>query len=140
MFRPWRGKAIMKLTAASSYAVHALVNLAGREQGALVASHLIAEAEGLPERFLLKVLLPLVRAQILLGLKGPHGGYRMARPANKITLLDVIEAVDGPIRGEAPQGDSALQTRLQAIYERVSDQARRQLGRVTVADLAGTGE
>ena len=91
----------MKLSAASSYAVHALVNLAGREQGGPVPSHLVAEAEGMSERFLLKVLGSLCPAQILLGLKGPNGGYRLARPANKITLLDIIEAVDGPIRGDA---------------------------------------
>jgi DNA-binding IscR family transcriptional regulator len=55
----------MKLSAASSYAVHALVNLAGREEGEPVPSHLIAEAEGMSEGFLLKALGLLVRAQIL---------------------------------------------------------------------------
>ena len=67
-----------------------------------VASHHIAAARGIPDRFLLKVLKPLVSARILLSLKGPHGGYRLARKAEEISLLDVLEAVDGPIRGQAP--------------------------------------
>src|SRR5258708_958355 len=70
--------------------------------GAPVASHTIAREHGIPERFLLKVLNPLVSAGILSSLKGPHGGYRLARTASDITLLEVIEAVEGTIRGEAP--------------------------------------
>jgi Rrf2 family protein len=130
----------MKLSTASSYAIHALVNLASREQSTLTPSHLVAEAEGMSEGFLLKVLGLLVRAQILLAVKGPNGGYRLARSAHKITLLEIIEAVDGPIRGDAAlgpgEGDAGLQRRAQAVCERVADQTRRQLGRVTVANLA----
>ena len=134
----------MKLSAASSYAVHAVVNLAGREEGEPVPSHLIAEAEGIPERYVLKVLLLLVRAQILLAVKGPNGGYRLARPAIKITLLDIIEAVNGPIRGDASlgpgEGDAGLQRRLETACELLAAKTRRQLARVTVADLAGKGK
>src|SRR6266404_500182 len=92
----------MRLTRASSYALHALTNMARQKPGTPVASHKIAQEHGIPERFLLKVLHPLVSAGILSSLKGPHGGYRLARPTSDITLLEVVEAVDGPVRGEAP--------------------------------------
>jgi Rrf2 family protein len=92
----------MKLSNASGYAVSALAHLA-RHDGRLLPSGAIAEAAGLPDRFLVKVLTPLVRARVLYSVRGPLGGYRLARPAKGITLLEVVEAVDGPVRGEAPR-------------------------------------
>src|SRR5205823_8934133 len=114
-----------------------------RDDNSLLTSHDIADARGIPELFLLKVLKRLVNVRILVSLKGPNGGYRLAKPANKITLLEVIEAVDGPIRGEAPviEGKSteALTDRLQAICDQTSQQRRKQLQATTVADLIGRG-
>jgi Rrf2 family protein len=92
----------MKLTRASSYALHALEYMAESGQDKPVASHLIARDRHIPERFLVKVLKPLVSARVLRSVKGPHGGYRLAKPASKITVLEVIEAVEGPISGQAP--------------------------------------
>jgi len=88
----------MKLSAHSSYALHALVHLARSKPGQSVPSHVIAQADGTPERFLLKILKPLVTARILHAVKGPHGGYRLARVPAKISVLEVVEAVDGPLR------------------------------------------
>src|SRR6516225_7690794 len=87
----------MKLTRASSYALHAVAYMATQKHNRPVPSHIVARDRGVPERFLLKVLKPLVSARVLLSVKGPHGGYRLARPAGEITLLEVLEAVDGPI-------------------------------------------
>jgi Rrf2 family protein len=130
----------MRLTRASSYALHAVDYMAAEGKGQPIPSHLIARARGVPERFLLKVLKPLVSAQILRSVKGPNGGYRLAKPANKITLLDVIEAVDGPIRGVAPTAEGSnngLDTRLEAICNQAADQVRRHLGKVRLTDLRG---
>jgi Rrf2 family protein len=130
----------MKLTRASSYALHAVAFMAAQKEDRPIASHLIAQARGIPERFLLKVLKPLVSAQVLYSIKGPNGGYRLARPANDITMLEVLEAVDGPIRGQAPfsQKDpgSPLNRKLDNICNLAADQARKQLGRVRMSDLA----
>ena len=93
----------MKLTRASSYAIHAVAFMAQQKsQEKPMASHNIAAARTIPERFLLKVLKPLVSARVLFSVKGPNGGYRLAKAADKITLLEIVEAVDGPIRGVAP--------------------------------------
>src|SRR5437773_470683 len=91
----------MKLTRASSYAVHALVFMANQKHNRPQASHNIAHARKIPERFLLKVLKPLVSARVLSSIKGPNGGYRLAKAPNEINLLEVMEAVDGPIRGQS---------------------------------------
>jgi Rrf2 family protein len=137
----------MKLTRASNYALQALVSMAGqKEENQVVASHLTARDQGIPERFLLKILKPLVSAGVLDSLKGPNGGYRLAKPAAKITLLEVVEAVDGPIRGQAPltqaagaKGATALDRRLQDICQSVADQTRKQLGQVRLSELVGKG-
>ena len=128
----------MKLSHASSYALRALVYLAGRDRGRLVPSSLIAHEGGIPELFLLKVLKPLVSARVLMSLRGPTGGYRLARAPETISMLDVIEAVDGPVRGEAPfASDNAamLDRRLQTVCETVADRTRLGLRRVRISDL-----
>ena len=99
----------MKLTRATSYALHAVVFMATQKQNPIIASHLIAKARGIPERFLLKVLKPLVSVRVLSSVKGPNGGYRLAKLPTQITLLEILEAVDGPIRGVVPPGEMMLE-------------------------------
>jgi Rrf2 family protein len=133
----------MHLNRSSAYAIKALVVMAqGSAKNNLPAvSHVIAQERGIPERFLLKVLIPLVHAGLLQSVKGPHGGYRLTRPAAKITLLEIIEGVEGSIRGEAPavrvdQPPSALDKQLQAVCDQAAAELRKQLEKVTLADLA----
>src|SRR5689334_15103584 len=120
----------MELSRASSHALHAVVHLAGAGDR-LMSTRVIAQAQAIPEAYLFKVLLPLVHAGVLVSAKGPNGGYRLARPAGKVTVLEVLEAIDGPVRGTAPHaarvGDPALQDRLQDLCERMATQTKRQL-------------
>ena len=129
----------MKLTRASSYALHAVAYMAGQKKGDPVASHVIAHDRKIPERFLLKVLKPLVSAQILHSIKGPNGGYRLAKPPSEITMLDIVEAVDGPIRGAAPvnakKPESLLDRRLEQVCGTIADSLRKQLGKVKITEL-----
>jgi Rrf2 family protein len=130
----------MKLSHASAYALHALCRLAaGGEDDLLPAARL---APGTPLIFLRKALGALVSAGVLRSVMGPGGGYRLAKPADKITLLQVVEAVDGPVRGEDPFADGPLDIlteRLHRICEDVAAQTRKALGRVRLSDLAGGG-
>jgi Rrf2 family protein len=129
----------MKLTRASSYALHAVAFMASQKHERPVASHHIAHARGIPERFLLKVLKPLVSARVLLSIKGPNGGYRLAKSAGDISMLEVLEAVDGPIRGQAPmnqgESDGPLHHKLENICKQTAEQTRKQLDKVKVSDL-----
>jgi Rrf2 family protein len=127
----------MKLSHASAYALQALADMAGARAGYPVASRHIAQPRGLPERYLLKSLGALVAAGLLRSATGPGGGYRLTRPADQITLLEVVEAIDGPIRGEDPFADR-LGGQLQAVCEDVAEQVRQALSRVRLSDLAGT--
>jgi Rrf2 family protein len=115
--------------------------MAGQKKGGPTASHHIAKKRDIPERFLLKVLKPLVSAGILDSIKGPNGGYSLARPANEITVLEVVEAVDGAIRGIAPMGSddphNPLNRRLDQICNQAAEQIRKLLGKVKISDLTG---
>jgi Rrf2 family protein len=112
------------------------------EGGGLVPAGTIADAGGLSGHFLVKGLKALVSAGVLHSVRGPNGGHRLARPARSITLLEVVEAVDAPVRGEAPRvgEDSRFDARLQGVCDRVAGAVRRRLRKVSLADLAGEGE
>jgi Rrf2 family protein len=129
----------MKLTTAASYALHAVAYMAAQKiTDKPVASHKIAHERGIPERFLLKVLKPLVSARVLRSTKGPNGGYHLAKPANEITMLEIVEAVDGTIRGHAPptrENNGALNAKLERICNKGAEQMREYLGSVRVPDL-----
>jgi Rrf2 family protein len=130
----------MKFSHATGYALKALVHLEGNGDGRPIASHDIAAAQGLPEKFLLKCLHPLVNAGLLRSVKGPSGGYRLAKPPRDITLLEVVEAAEAPVRGLVPvfaEDAGAFDRRLQAACDNVAGIVRRSLEGVTVKDLAG---
>jgi Rrf2 family protein len=135
----------MKTTAAARYALRALAHPVALDGNPTVTSHDIAQARGIPERFLLKVLKQLATAGVLLSHRGPNGGYRLARPATQITLLEIVEAVDGPIRGLVPaiEGGPAaaarLSRRLAEVCDAAADAARKELQKVRLSALAGVG-
>jgi Rrf2 family protein len=133
----------MQFTAATRYAVQALAHLAALKDNPIVVSRVVAQTCGLPEKYLLKVLKPLTTAGLLHSLKGPNGGYRLARPSKSITLLEVVEAVDGPVRGlvpavEAPDGGK-LNRGLAEVCEAAADTTRKELQKVRLSALAAVG-
>jgi Rrf2 family protein len=71
--------------------------LARFPDGHVAPLHDIGEAQDIPESFLAKILQSLVRSGLAVSRRGARGGFALARPADQITLRDVIEAVDGPI-------------------------------------------
>lgn len=130
----------MKLTRASSYAIHAVAYMAQvKDKDRPIASHTIAKERGIPERFLLKVLKPLVSEGVLKSIKGPNGGYRMSKKADDVTLLDIVQAVDGPIRGQAPLTEenkkNPLDTKLQNVCNSAAESLKTALKKVKVSEL-----
>jgi Rrf2 family protein len=96
----------------------------------------VARVAGITQRFSLKVLGPLVRAGVLDAVRGPGGGYRLARPAADTTLLEVVEAVVGPLRSKAPGVNGAANDKLKSVCQRAAGWARELLAKVSVPDLA----
>jgi Rrf2 family protein len=113
--------------------------MAAQKPNRPVPSHIIARAQSIPERFLLKVLKPLVSSRVLYSVKGPNGGYRLARPGSAISMLEIVEGVDGSVRGQAPlnqEKGGPLNHKLDTICRQCAEKTRLQLERVKLADLA----
>ena len=92
----------------------------------------------MPERFLLQILRHLVIHGILHSTRGVDGGYVLDRKPHEISLLHVIEAIDGPLNYDLPVVDGGSQPyeqRLRDALSKVSDAAREQLGAIKLSDL-----
>ncbi len=88
----------MEITQQADYAVRAVLELAlHAEDEECLASGEIARQQSIPAPFLAKIVARLAAAGIVATQRGVNGGIRLTRPANEITLLDVVEAIDGPL-------------------------------------------
>ncbi len=87
----------MEITQQADYAIRAVLELALHKPDERVFSSEIARQQGVPAPFLTKILARLAAAGIVTTQRGVHGGIRLTRPAEQITLLQVVEAIDGPI-------------------------------------------
>lgn len=105
----------------AEYALRAVVQLATESETALTAQR-IAEVTRVPAGYLSKIMQDLVRAGIATSQRGPNGGFTLARPAAKITVLDVVNAVD-PIHRitECPLGLPEHGKNLCRLHRRLDD-------------------
>jgi Rrf2 family protein len=128
----------IRVSDAASLALHAAAYLAARE-GERVPTAVVAEALGVSSAHLAKVLRRLERAGILRARRGPAGGFALARDGGRVTLRDVYEAVEGPIRtercllGEPVCGGRCM---LGGLMKAVDREVRRGLGGVRLGDVA----
>ena len=141
--RRTRQNGCVRVSAKADYAVRAAVELAAAGDGPLKGDR-IAEAQGIPSNFLENILVDLRNAGLVASRRGADGGYWLARPADEVTLADVIRAVDGPlanVRGvRSEQVEYAGKAEpLRDVWVAVRASLRAVLEGVTLADLA-TGE
>ena len=85
----------MILKSQVEWALHCCAVLAGLPPERYLATKVLAEFHGVPKEYLSKALQALAAADIIVSTPGPTGGYRLARPADAVTFLDIVEAVDG---------------------------------------------
>ncbi|MBN1126231.1 MAG: Rrf2 family transcriptional regulator [Sedimentisphaerales bacterium] len=88
----------MKISRSAGYGLMATGYIAQSQTDGLVLASRISKDYQIPLEYLLKILQNLVRAHVLRSKRGPHGGFCLARPAEEISILEIIEAVDGPIQ------------------------------------------
>jgi Rrf2 family protein len=129
------------ISAKSDYAMRAMLVLGDAPQGSWVKTEAIAEQQHLPRKFLEAILSDLRRARLVESLRGAEGGYRLAKPASKIYVADVMRAVDGPlaeVRGLRPETleYEGSAERLQDVWVAVRAGLRAVLERVSVADVS----
>jgi Rrf2 family protein len=137
----------MKLSDGVEWGVHSCVLLAVLPADAALPAARLAEYHGVPSAYLAKHLQALARADVLETVKGPRGGYRLSRPAAEITVLEVVEAIDGDepafrcteIRRRGPSAVPAREYRLPCgihrVFTRADDAWRAELAATTIADL-----
>ena len=131
----------MRVSARADYAIRALVELAAAGDVPVRADG-VARAQAIPSKFLENLLVELRRAKLVVSQRGQGGGYRLARPASKITLADVIRSVDGPLAGvrdAAPEDVSYVGAAapLREVWVALRASMRAVLETTTLADVAG---
>lgn len=87
----------MQITRQADYALRAVLYLARSDPQTRVATAEIAREEHIPATFLAKIVSQLSAIGVLQAMRGARGGVRLAKPPNEITLLEIVEAIDGPI-------------------------------------------
>jgi Rrf2 family protein len=131
----------VRVSAKVDYAIRAAVELASADEGP-VKGERIAQAQDIPLKFLENILLELRHHGLVQSQRGVEGGYWLARPAEEITLADVIRAVEGPlanVRGVRPEAVEYAGSAepLREVWVAVRASMRSVLEEVSLADVAG---
>jgi Rrf2 family protein len=132
---------MLELSRKSDYALRAVIYLARLAPDRYGRVSEIAKARQIPQAFLAQILPLLASRGVVRSQQGAHGGYTLARKASKITFLEVIEAVEGPLRlnkctGEQHEDCSLMEScEMHSIWNKAQKQTVDFLGNVTMADM-----
>jgi Rrf2 family protein len=132
---------MLRLSKKADYALLAMRHLAGRAEPDAVSSRELAEAYDIPPELLAKVLQKLVRARLLASHQGIRGGYGLARPAESVSVADVIQAIDGPLTvtacsAEDHSCDQYTKCNIRDPLWRIKDRIVSALSATSIAELA----
>src|SRR5438552_14882872 len=132
----------MKLSTKTRYGVRAVFDIAFHNQGHPTQARDIARRQEVPLRYLEQIFQELRRANLVDAKRGPKGGYSLARAPERITLGDVLRAVQGPIalladEGETRNGHKAVTG---SIWKELSDKIATCFDAITIRDLCVRGE
>lgn len=132
----------MKLTSRSEYALLALVYLARNGSTHHISVETIARAQNIPAKFLEQIMLALKHGKYVHSVKGQHGGYRLAKAADKISLAEVIRLFDGALAPTESVSKYFYETtpiekekNLLRVFRKVRDQVAETLETTTIADV-----
>jgi len=130
-----------RLTNEGEYAVRLMVYLAGREKSQLIPAREIADNQNIPERFLRTIVSQFAKLGFINSFQGNGGGVRLADGAENKTLLEVIEAVEGPIYlNVCMQGEVACefssQCAVHLVWHEAQEAIQKILGRKKIKELA----
>jgi Rrf2 family protein len=131
----------VRITAKADYAVRAALELASSSAEEPIKGEQLSEAQGIPLQFLEHILLELKHARLVRAKRGYRGGYWLARPAEEITLADVIRAVEGPLANIHESSPEDLHypgaaEKLRDVWVAVRASLRAVLEETTVAEVA----
>jgi Rrf2 family protein len=132
---------MLRLSKKADYALMAMKHLAQRSDRGSSSAREIAEHYEIPIELMAKVLQRLVRRDLLASHQGTRGGYQLARPAEQISVADVIQAIDGPVTVTACSSDDRTceqfaRCNVRDPLQRVKERILTALGECTIAELA----
>jgi Rrf2 family protein len=136
----------MKIPRKADYGLLALTYLARQEEGHICYRNEIARRFRISKAMLAKILQRLRRSGILRSHLGARGGYSLARPADTISLAEVLRALGAEVqmprspRAALGQGEPSLAERVASTLQRVREDIQRVVSEVSIADLAGGRE
>lgn len=131
----------VELSRRGDYAVRAILTLARPGAGQMTAAA-IAERTAIPPTYVAQVMGDLVRAGLVANRRGRSGGYRLARPAAEVSMLDVIEAVEGDLRRRScvlrggPCGRAGTHCAVHGAFAEAQDAAIASLAGASLADVS----
>ena len=129
----------MRISRSTGYALLAAGYIAKHHEKGIILSQSISKEYDIPLEYLLKILQQLVRANVLRSKRGPRGGFSLARPTRKISMLNIIEAVEGPIINQLNLIEQApkerFSTKAEQAYERALASAKAVFEKTKLADL-----
>lgn len=130
---------MLQLARSVEYALRAIFFLADQPEGKISLVNEISLRQGLPRDYLSKLMQRLVKAELIESSRGPKGGFRLARSANRITLLEVVEAVSGPLnmwtcnlKTSCPMTQNCP---FHAVWKEANDKIAEVLGGKTVGEM-----
>ena len=131
----------MRMSAKAEYAVRAMVELATVDDGVLLKTDELAQAQGIPAQFLVDILSDLRTDRLVRSRRGRDGGYELARPATDISIADVLRSIDGPLASvhDTGLGDlpySGATTALTDVWRALRASMRSVLEQTSLADVA----
>ncbi len=130
---------MVRLTKKLLFAIEAVLDIAYNAGDLPVQSGEITRRQGIPRRYLEQVLQQLVRAGVLAGVRGPRGGYRLARERRRITLGEIVRVVrelngaDDPL--EENIGALLGQRVVRPVWKELNDEVMKRLDAITIEDL-----
>jgi len=133
----------MKLSTRGRYGLRALIDMAQSEEKGPITTHNIAERQGISERYLEQLMVPLKRAGLVKSIRGSQGGYILGRNPEQITAGDIVRVLEGPIapvecvsetNPESCTREDYCVTRM--LWTKVRDSIATVLDSYTLADLA----
>ncbi len=132
----------MQMKGQVEWAIHCCSVLAHMPAGRYVATRTLAEFHKVPKEYLSKALQALSQAGLIEGTLGPTGGYRLARPAEAISLIEIVEAMEGPLgmtECSVHAGACGIEQScgVRANWRRINDVVVAALRGVTLAEMLG---
>ena len=129
----------MKISRSTGYALLAIGYLAKNKDQKIILSQSISKKYKIPLEYLLKIMQQLVKANILRSKRGPRGGFSLAKSVSKISMLEIIEAVEGPMTSQlyltelAPREKYSI--KVEKAYEKAIGQAKAVFKKTKVSTL-----